>query len=152
MNNLFKVLIAILVIILLLGAAVIIGGLAYLIPVERSSEVGQTVILEESSQDTLVSESYSYEDRFEFVYIPVNPDTVLDCYVSYHFQENGNTLKNVDRKLYENVSVENPISLELPRKNESVYKLDVIIEDERGDVLYRSRMEIHSGSEVSQNS
>ncbi len=55
-------------------------------------------------------------DRALLENISRNPNSVQDCYVSYDFQENGNTQENVDRKLYENVSTENPISLEFPRK------------------------------------
>ncbi|MCC4769758.1 hypothetical protein FXV91_05960 [Methanosarcina sp. DH2] len=147
MNNVFKVLISILAIILLLGVVVIVGGLAYFLPVERSSEVEQTVVWEESSQDTFVSELHSYEDSFELIYSPANPGAIIDCYVSYHLQENGNTLENLDRKLYENVSIKDPILLEFPRKKESVYKLDITIQDKTGDVLHRSGMEVHSSSE-----
>lgn len=147
MNNLFKVLIAILVIVLLLGAAVITGGLSYLLPVERSSEAEQRVVWEENSQDTFVGKLFTYEDRFSIIYIPTNPNAALDCYVSYHFQENGNTLRSVDRELYENVSFKNPILLEFPRKNESAYRLDVTIEDKSGTVLHKSGMEVYSGSE-----
>jgi len=147
MNNLFKVLIAILVIVLLVGAVVITGGLAYLLPVEGSSEAEQRVVWEESSQDKFVGKLFTYEDRFSIIYIPVDPNAVIDCYVSYHFQENGNTLRNVDRKLYEKVSYKNPILLEFPRKKESAYELNVTIEDKSGAVLYKSWMEAHAGSE-----
>ncbi|HIH74424.1 MAG TPA: hypothetical protein HA306_04030 [Methanosarcina sp.] len=144
MNNLFKALIAILVIILLLGAALIIGGMAFLFPVERSSEAEETVVWEESSQNEFTSESYSYDDRFKFVYTPVNPNALLDCYVSYHFQEDGTTQENIDRRLYENVSTENPISFEFPKRKGSRYKLDITIEDKDGAVLHKSEVEIYS--------
>jgi hypothetical protein len=144
-NNSFKALISILVIILLVGIVVITGGLAYLLPVERSSEVEQRVAWEENSQDTFVGKLFTYEERFSIIYIPANPDAVLDCYVSYHFQENGNTLRSADRSLYENVSFKNPILLEFPRKKESQYELEVTIENKSEAVLHKSLMETHSG-------
>lgn len=144
MNNLFKVLIAILVIVLLAGATMITGGLDDLLPVEKSSELEQIVFWEESSQDKFVGKLFTYEERFSLIYIPVNPDAILDCYVSYHFQENGNTLRSVDRELYQNVSLENPILLEFPRKKEFEYELEVTIEDESGVLMHKSRMEAHS--------
>jgi hypothetical protein len=144
MNNLFKVLIAILVIVLLAGATMITGGLDDLLPVEKSSELEQIVFWEESSQDKFVGKLFTYEERFSLIYIPVNPDAILDFYVSYHFQENGNTLRSVDRELYQNVSLENPILLEFPRKKEFEYELEVTIEDESGVLMHKSRMEAHS--------
>lgn len=94
-----------------------------------------------------MSELHIYEDSFEFIYSPVNRSAIIDCYVSYHLQENGNTLENIDRRLYENVSVKDPILLEFPRKKESIYKLDITIQDKTGDLLHRSGMEVHSSSE-----
>lgn len=145
MNNLSKVLISILVIILLVGAVVITGGLSYLLPVEKSNERVQRVTWEDSSQDIFVGKLFTYEKRFSIIYIPVNQDAVLNCYVSYIYQENGKNLKRVDRELYQNVSFKNPILLEFPRKKESEYKLEVMIEDKNGTVLHKSRMETHSG-------
>lgn len=147
MNNLLKVLIAILAIVLLAGAVVIIGGLAYFLPVERSSGVEEAFVWEESSQNEFVSESYSYKDSFKFIYTPADPNALLDCYVSYYFQKNGNMQENADRKLYEDVSDKNPISLEFPKEKGYRYKLEVIIEDKNGTVLHKSGVEIHSDSE-----
>ena len=67
------------------------------------------------SLDIFVSESHSYEDRFLFTYTPRNPGSRFDCYMSYEFREDGNSLENVSEKFYGNVSVENPIVLEFPR-------------------------------------
>jgi hypothetical protein len=36
--------------------------------------------------------------------------------MNYEFRENGNTLESVSKKFYRNVSAENPIVLEFPRK------------------------------------
>lgn len=73
-------------------------------------------ILEKNSLEAFVSESRSYEDQFVFTYNPRNPDSIFDCYVNYEFRENGKTLKSDNKEFYGNVSTENPIVLEFPRK------------------------------------
>jgi hypothetical protein len=145
MNNLFKILTAVLIIVLLLGAAVVIGGVAYLLPLERTSEAQQIVVWEESSQDICIGRLFTYENMFSILYAPVDPNSALECYVSYRFQENGNTLRSVDKELYENVSYRNPIILEFPREDGSIYELDVVIENKSGAVLHTSRMETYFG-------
>ena len=98
--------------------------------------------MEKNSLDAFVSESDSYEDRFLFTYTPRNPGSRFDCYMNYEFRENGNTLESVNKKFYGNVSAENPIVLEFPRKKDSTYELEVKIEDKSGINLHKSKTEI----------
>jgi hypothetical protein len=95
-----------------------------------------------SSVDAFVSESNRYEDRFLFTYSPKNPDSRFDCYMSYEFRENGNVLENIDKEFYGNVSAENPIVFEFPRKKDSIYELEVKIKDKSGVNLHESKIEI----------
>lgn len=111
-------------------------------PLGEKGAVQRERIMGKGSLDTFVSESHSYEDRFLFTYTPRNPGSRFDCYMSYEFREDGNALENVSEKFYGNVSVENPIVLEFPRKENSVYELDATIEDKGGINLHKSEIEI----------
>jgi hypothetical protein len=62
--------------------------------------------------------------------------------MNYEFRENGNTLESINKKFYGNVSAENPIVLEFPRKKNSTYELEVKIEDKSGINLHKSKIEI----------
>lgn len=135
--NTFKLLMAILLVV----SAVIIVQLANS-PAEKGGAGDRDGILEKNSLEAFVSESRSYEDRFVFTYSPKNPDSRFDCYITYEFKENGNTLENIDKEFYGNVSAENPIVLEFPRKKDSTYELEITIEDKSGINLYKNETEI----------
>lgn len=137
MNNISKLLMATLMVV----SAALIVELADN-PAGKDSAVNQKSIIEHNSLDTFVNESHSYQDRFLFTYSPKNPDSRFDCYMSYKFREDGNILKNIDKEFYGNISTENPIVLEFPRKKCSSYELEVKIKDKSGINLYKSMVEI----------
>ncbi len=137
MNNISKILMVILMVV----SAALVVELADN-PVGRDGKGDQDSILGSSSLDAFVSESNSYEDRFVFTFSPKNPDSRFDCNISYDFRENGNSLESVNKKYYGNVSAENPIVLEFPKKKDSTYQLEVEIEDKSGINLHKSKIEI----------
>ena len=137
MNNTSKLL----MIILMVVTAVIVAQLIDHPPGENRV-VDRDNIMGKNSLDLFVSESYSYEDRLLFVYTPRNPDSKFDCYVTYEFKEDGDTLESANKKFYGNVSVENPIVFEYPKKKDSTYELEIKIEDKSGINLHKSKIKI----------
>ncbi|MFY1110949.1 MAG: hypothetical protein AB3K77_04600 [Methanosarcinaceae archaeon] len=144
MNNLTKVLIALFLIII--AAGIILAGIGYVSfnsyhdSVYAEQEVS---VWGNDSLDSFVTESENYEDHFVFTYIPRDPNATLDCYMSYEFQQDGNTLESANKKLYEGVTASNPIVLEFPRVEGSTYELDVTIEDTEGVILHKSGMTVY---------
>lgn len=112
-------------------------------PLGENGAVQRENIVGKGSLDTFVSETHSYEDRFLFTYAPRNPNSRFDCYMSYEFREDGKTLEIINEKFYGNVSAENPIVLEFPRKENSTYALETTIEDKSGINLHKSEIEIN---------
>ncbi len=62
--------------------------------------------------------------------------------MTYEFKEDRNSLESANKKFYGNVSVENPIVFEYPRKKDSTYELEVKIEDKSGINLHKSKIKI----------
>ena len=83
-----------LMIILMVVTAVIVVQLIDQ-PLGEKGAVQRERIMGKGSLDIFVSESHSYEDRFLFTYTPRNPGSRFDCYMSYEFREDGNSLENV---------------------------------------------------------
>lgn len=135
--NTFKLLMAILLVV----SAVVIAQLVNN-PAGKSDVEDRHSILEKNSLETFVSESRSYEDRLAFTYSPKNPDSRFDCYITYELRENGNTLESIDKEFYGNVSAENPIVIEFPRKKDSTYELETTVKDKSGINLYKNKIEI----------
>jgi hypothetical protein len=130
-----------LMVILMVVAAIVVAQLVYH-PLGENGAVYREEIMGKNSLEAFVSESHSYEDRFLFTYTPRNPDARFDCYMSYEFKEDGNTLESIDKEFYESVSAENPIVLEFPRKRNSTYELDTAIKDKGGINLHKSEIKI----------
>lgn len=135
--NIFKLLIAILMVV----SAAIIAQLVNN-PVEKDSAGDRDGILKKNSLEVFVSEFRNYEDRLVFTYSPKNPDSKFDCYLTYQFRENGNALESIDKEFYGNISIENPIVLEFPRKNDFTYELETTIKDKSGINLYKNNTKI----------
>ncbi len=144
MNNLTKVLIALFLIII--AAGIILVGISY-VSFDSYHESGyaeqEVTVWGNDSLDAFVSESENYEDHFVFSYIPRDPNASIDCYLTYEFKQDGNTLESEDKKRYEGVAVSDPIVLEFPRVEDSGYELDVTIEDTDGAILHKSGMTIY---------
>jgi hypothetical protein len=144
MNNLTKVLIALFLIII--AAGIILVGINY---VSFDSYHGsgyaerEVTVWGDEPLNAFVSESENYEDHFVFTYIPRDTNATVDCYMTYEFQQDGNTLESADQKLDEGVTVSDPIVLEFPRENGSEYELDVTIEDTGGAILHKSGMKVY---------
>ncbi|RXA21261.1 hypothetical protein EQO05_02175 [Methanosarcina sp. MSH10X1] len=134
-----------LMIILLVVTALVVAQLIDRPPGENGA-VNREDIIGKGSLDAFVSESHSYEDRFVFTCAPRSPDSRFDCYMSYEFREDGNILETADKKFYGNVSSENPIVLEFPRKENSTYELETVIEDKGGINLHKSEIKIGSAT------
>lgn len=143
MNNLTKVLIALFLIII--SAGIILVGINFYAFNEYTDggTVQKASISGDSTFDSFVTESESHEDHFVFTYIPRDTNATLDCYMSYEFQQDGNTLESADQKLYEGVTASDPIVLEFPRVEGSTYELNVTIEDSNGATLHKSGMTIY---------
>ncbi len=62
--------------------------------------------------------------------------------MTYEIKEEGNTLESANKKFYGNVSIENPIVFEYPRKKDSTYELEIKIEDKSGINLHKSEIKI----------
>ncbi|WP_155396807.1 hypothetical protein [Methanosarcina barkeri] len=145
--NIFKLLMAILMVV---SAAII----AQLVndPAEKDSAGDRDSILEKNSLEVFVSESRNYEDRLVFTYSPKNPDSKFDCYITYQLRENGNTLENINKEFYGNISTENPIVLEFPRKKDFTYELETAIKDKSGINMYKNNTEIGPSTIVTETS
>jgi len=144
MNNLTKVLIALFLIIIASG--IILIGINY-ISFDDYRNNGyaehEVTVWGDEPLDAFVSESENYEDHFVFTYIPRYPNATLDYYMTYEFQQDGNTLESADQKLYEGVTASDPIVLEFPRIEGSTYELDVTIEDSNRFIVHRSGIKIY---------
>jgi hypothetical protein len=145
--NTFKLLMAILMVVSAAIIAQLVNG-----PAEKDSSGDRDSILEKNSLEVFVSESRSYEDRLVFTYSPKNPDSKFDCYITYQFRENGNALESVDIEFYGNISTENPIVLEFPRKKDFTYELETAIKDKSGINLYKNNTEIGPSTIVNETS
>lgn len=145
--KIFKLLMAILMVV---SAAII----AQLVndPAEKDSAGDRDSILEKNSLEVFVSESRNYEDRLVFTYSPKNQDSKFDCYLTYQFRENGNALESIDKEFYGNISTENPIVLEFPRKKDFTYELETAIKDKSGINLYKNNTEIGPSTIVNETS
>ncbi|AKB82834.1 hypothetical protein MSBR3_2256 [Methanosarcina barkeri 3] len=121
-------------------------------PAEKDSAGDRDSILEKNSLEVFVSESRNYEDRLVFTYSPKNPDSKFDCYITYQLRENGNTLENINKEFYGNISTENPIVLEFPRKKDFTYELETAIKDKSGINMYKNNTEIGPSTIVTETS
>ncbi|WP_440954141.1 hypothetical protein ACSAZK_10775 [Methanosarcina sp. Mfa9] len=144
MDNLTKVLISLFLIII--AAGIILAGINF-IAVDEFLDDGyaeqEVTVWGNETLDAFVSESESHEDHFVFSYIPRDPNASIDCYLTYEFKQDGNTLESADKKLYERVMASDPIVLEFPRVEGSEYELDVRIEDANGFILHKSGMKVY---------
>jgi len=142
MNNLTKVLIALL---LLISAGIILAGINFYAVSEYTDggTVQRASISGDSTLDSFVTESESHKDHFVFTYIPRDPNATLECYMTYEFKRDGTTQESADKKLYEGVTASDPIVLEFPREESSEYELNVTIEDAEGAILHKSGMTIY---------
>ncbi len=144
MNNLTKVLIALFLIII--AAGIILVGINYVSFNSYHDSVyaeQEVTVWGDEPLDAFVSESESHEDRFVSTYIPRDSNASIDCYLTYEFKQDGNTLESFDKKLYEEVTTSDPIVLEFPREEGSEYELDVTIEDTGGAILHKSGMKVY---------
>jgi hypothetical protein len=152
MNNLTKVLIALLF--LIIAAGLILAGINY-VSFNSYHDSGyaeqEVTVWGDEPLDAFVSESENHEDHFVFTYIPRDPNATLDCYMTYEFKQDGTTQESADKKLYEGVTASDPIMLEFPREEGSTYELDVMIEDTGGVTLHKSGMKIYPQTQGHEN-
>ncbi|HII02263.1 TPA: hypothetical protein HA351_11645 [Methanosarcinaceae archaeon] len=144
MNNLTKVLIALLF--LIIAAGIILAGINYCSFDDYRDNVyaeQEVTVWGDEPLNAFVSESENYEDHFVFTYIPRDTNATFDCYMTYEFKQDGNTLESVDKKLYERVTASDPIMLEFSREEGSEYELNITIEDADGVILHKSGMTIY---------
>jgi len=144
MNNLTKVLIALLF--LIIAAGIILAGINYYSFNDYRDNVyaeQEVTVWGGEPLNAFVSESESHEDHLVFTYIPRDPNASIDCYLTYEFKQDENTLESADKKLYKGVTASDPIVLEFPRVEGSAYELDVRIEDANEFILHKSGMKIY---------
>ena len=144
MNNILK-----LIIIFLIGLALVVVGAAILgalyfsvNTVEQGAEQVVDVSGEHMNNDLLFTRTYTYEDRLVFTYAPRSPEQQIDLYTDYELKEDGNTTLAGNHRLYENISVDNPIVLEVQRNVSSLYELDMYIKDSNGNRVHNSSIKI----------
>lgn len=92
--------------------------------------------------DRFVAVASAYDDRLEFSYI-LREDSMSDnYYATYNITDDGITIVASGRELHENVSVDEPVTVVIPRDNSSLYEMEMLIEDMQGYVAHRSIIRI----------
>ncbi|MDK2891785.1 hypothetical protein [Methanohalophilus sp.] len=78
---------------------------------------------EEFDRDLFFSECYSSSDELVFIYNLRTSNYSGDYYASYSITKDKDTIINKNNKLYENVSINNPIVIEIQRDASSKYEI-----------------------------
>lgn len=144
MNNSVKLIIIFLIgLVLGVVGVTILGGLYFAVD---TGEKGAVQVVDVSGKymenDLLIARSYSYEDRLVFTYVPRSSEQQLDLYADYELKKDGNTILAGNNRLYEDISVDNPIVLEVQRNTSSLYELDMHIEDHNGNRVHKSNIKV----------
>ncbi|AKB85522.1 hypothetical protein MCMEM_1469 [Methanococcoides methylutens MM1] len=137
------------------AAVVLLSIILVLIVVNYSSVLNYTANKESAEQTAriegeqlgnyfFIPETYGYEDKIVFTFVLRDPKYAADYYATYEIKEDGNTIESANSKLYENVTFENAIFIEIPRKSSSVYELEIMINDEEGNKVHQSGITLRS--------
>lgn len=98
---------------------------------------------EQIENDVFIPETYGYEDEIIFTFVLRDPAYTANYYATYEIKEDGNTIESGDNKLYKNVTFDEPIIIEIPkRKPSSIYELEIMITDEDGNKVHSSGITI----------
>lgn len=135
------------------AAVVIISIIVLLVVVNYSSVLNYTTNKESAEQtaeiwgeqlgnDVFVPETYGYEDKLIFKFVLRDPRSAANYYATYEIKEDGTTIGSGNSKLYENVTFDDPIIIEIPRKTSSLYELEIMITDEEGNKVHQSGITI----------
>lgn len=108
------------------------GGCMQVINVSNSS----------MSSDRFIAVTNAYDDRLEFSYVLRDAAMDGDYYITYTITADGNTLESSGRQLRENVTVEEPVMITIPRQGSSLYEIEMLIEDMQGNAVHRSTIRI----------
>ena len=140
LSNIVKLIIIFLVgLILIVVGAAILGNLYYSVDTVEKGAVQVIDVSEEHMDNNLLfTRTYSYEDRLVFQYVPRSPEHQLDLYADYELKEDGTTIMSGNNRLYEDISFDNPIVLEVQRDVSFLYELDMYIEDSDGNSVHKS--------------
>ena len=134
-------------------ALVIASIIAVLVVVNYSSVLNYTSNKESAEQtagiwgkqlenDVFVPETYGYEDKIVFTFVLRDQKYATDYYATYEIKEDGNTIESANSKLYENVTLDDPIVIEISRETSSVYELEMMITDEEENKVHHSGVTI----------
>ena len=104
----------------------------------------QVISVDEKDQnsDRFVADVNAYDDRLVFSYIPRTVDITGDYYVTYNITADGNILTVSDRESYENISVDEPVVVEITRESSSLYEIEMLIEDAQENIAHRSSIRV----------
>jgi len=104
----------------------------------------QVISVDEKHQnsDRFVAEVNAYDDRLVFSYVPRTVDAAGDYYVTYNIKADGNILTVSDRESYENISVDEPVVVEITRQSSSLYEIEMLIEDAQENIAHRSSIRV----------
>lgn len=144
LNNITRfAIISLVALVVVVLAAFLLANLYFSVgTVEKGSEQVAAISGEYHGDDPLIARSYSYEDRLVFTYVPRSPQEQIDLYADYELKEDGNVIAAGDNRPYENISVDNPIIIEIPRNDSSAYELDISIKDANGKRVHKSTITI----------
>jgi hypothetical protein len=90
------------------------------------------------NSEMFMSEMHAYDDMLVFRYIPYDTNVTGNYYVTYSIKTDGNTPAAQGSGLYENISVDRPVAVEIPRESDSLYEIEMLIEDMQGNLVHRS--------------
>jgi hypothetical protein len=92
--------------------------------------------------DVFLEEVWAYEDYFAFLFIPEDQNATANYYFSFEIKENGTTLESAEKIHYEEVSTRTPIIMRVPKKPDTSYEIEALIEDEDGVEVHKSKTRI----------
>ncbi|MDG6244906.1 MAG: hypothetical protein QCH31_11060 [Methanolobus sp.] len=144
LNNITRfVIISLIALVVVVLAAFLLANLYFSVgTVEKGSEQVAGISGEYHDDDLLIARSHSYKDLLVFTYVPRSPQEQIDLYADYELKEDGNVITAGNNRPYENISVDNPIIIEIPRNNSSAYELDISIKDTEGKRVHKSSITI----------
>lgn len=99
-------------------------------------------VSESMNNDRFIAVTNTYDDRLEFSYVLREAAMDGDYYITYTITADGNTLESSGRQLRENVTVEEPVMITIPRQGSSLYEMEMLIEDMQGDAVHRSTIRV----------
>ncbi|MCQ1534743.1 hypothetical protein FTO70_03355 [Methanosarcina sp. KYL-1] len=144
MEKLKLVLTFLLLLIIIVGGIFVTGGGSFIVtyPSDYSSEIYTEFEERSLIGDVFLEEVWAYDDHFAFLFIPKASNATANYYFSFEIKENGTTLESAEKIYYEEVSTHTPIIMRVPKKPDTSYEIEVLIEDEDGVEVHKSKTRI----------